>query len=294
MMAVWCMSGALLLVLLTGLSYSYPMKQVGANPASAGSNWLLLSDGFAPSRSWAASKTVSNPAQSSFQNAPAPPGYAQGSSAGPAPPASKQGISWDVAPPSPFSAGASTGPSTQQFASSGSVPQPLGLSIVSQPDASLPQYRAGELIQEQRSFEQGNSESETEEQGSLLPPPPVIYAAPPPQGFNGRPVLSGLAPYPYPNPYPYYDYMFLTGQYPPGTYTYASNSLEQGRDSWEEARYTKDNYPSTQQAENIPYKHRTVRQASIGSASHGQSGAATGQQQLYSGVGVQGSYSQLG
>ncbi|XP_035851219.1 leucine-rich repeat extensin-like protein 2 isoform X2 [Sander lucioperca] len=266
MMAVWCMSGALLLVLLTGLSYSYPMKQ-----ASAGSNWMLPSGGFAPSGSWAASKTVSNPAQSSFQNAPAPPGYAQGSSAGPAPPASKQGISWAVAPP----------------------PQPLGLNIVSRPDSSLPQYQAGELIQEQKSFEHGNSESETEEQGSI-PPPPFVYAAPPPQGFNGGLVPSGLVPYPYPNPYPYYDYMFLTGQYPPGTYTYTSNSFEQGRDSWENARYTRDNYPSTQQAKNIPYKHRTVRQASIGSASHGQSGAATGQQQLYSGVDVQGSYSQLG
>ncbi|XP_035851355.1 mucin-7-like isoform X2 [Sander lucioperca] len=170
MMAVW----ALLLVLLTGLSYSYPMKQ----------------------------------AQSSFQNAP--PGYAQGSYAGPAPPGSKQGISWAVAPPSPFSAGASTRPSTQQFASSGSAPQPLGLNIVSRPDSSLPQDQAGELIQEQKSFEHGNSESETEEQGSI-PPPPVIYAAPPPQGFNGGPVPSGLVPYPYPNPYPYYDYMFLTG-----------------------------------------------------------------------------------
>ncbi|XP_039650082.1 uncharacterized protein LOC120555463 [Perca fluviatilis] len=250
MMAVWCTAGALLLVLLTGLSYSYPMKQ----------------------------------AQSSFQNAP--PGYAQGSSAGPA---SKQGISWAVAPPSPFSAGASTGPSTQQFAASRPAPQPLGLSFVIRPDYFLPQYQAGELFQEQKSFEQGNSESENEAQGSM-PPPRFFYAAQTSQGFNGGPVPSGLVPYPYPS----YDYMFLSGLYPPGTYTYTSNSFEQGRDSWEDAHYTKDNYPSTQQAKNIPSRPRTVRQASIGSDSHGLSGAATGQQQPYSGVGVQGSYTQLG
>ncbi|XP_028460637.1 uncharacterized protein LOC114572991 isoform X1 [Perca flavescens] len=256
MMAVWCTAGALLLVLLTGLSYSYPMQQ---------------------------------------------------------------GISWAVAPPSPSSAGASTGPSTQQFASSGPAPQPLGLSNLIRPGSFLPQYQAGELLQEQksfergnsefkneaqdsipyqagelfqeqRSFERGNSESETEEQGSMPPPgfvyaAPLFYVAPPSQGFNGGP---GLVPYPYPS----YDYMFLTGQYPPGTYTYTSNSFEQGKDSRQDAHYTRDNYPSSQQAKNIPYRHRTVRQASIGSA--GPSGAATGQQQPYSGVGVKGSYSQPG
>ncbi|XP_028460638.1 uncharacterized protein LOC114572991 isoform X2 [Perca flavescens] len=227
MMAVWCTAGALLLVLLTGLSYSYPMQQ---------------------------------------------------------------GISWAVAPPSPSSAGASTGPSTQQFASSGPAPQPLGLSNLIRPGSFLPQYQAGELFQEQRSFERGNSESETEEQGSMPPPgfvyaAPLFYVAPPSQGFNGGP---GLVPYPYPS----YDYMFLTGQYPPGTYTYTSNSFEQGKDSRQDAHYTRDNYPSSQQAKNIPYRHRTVRQASIGSA--GPSGAATGQQQPYSGVGVKGSYSQPG
>ncbi|KAF1376380.1 hypothetical protein PFLUV_G00210920 [Perca fluviatilis] len=248
MMAVWCTPGTLLLVLLTGLSDSYPMQQ----------------------------------AQSSFQNAP--PGYAQGSSAGPA---SKQGIYWAVAPPSPFSAGASTGPSAQQFAASGPALRPLGLNFVIQPDYLLPQYQAGELFQEQKRFEQGNSESESEAQGSM-PPPRFVYAAQPSQGSNGGPVPSGLVPYPYPS----YDYMFLNGQYPPGTYIYTSNSFEQGRDSWEDALYTRDNYPSTQQAKNIPYRHRTVRQASIGSAS--QSGSATGQQQPYSGVGVQGSYSQPG
>ncbi|XP_028460646.1 uncharacterized protein LOC114572994 isoform X2 [Perca flavescens] len=225
MMAVWCTAtGALLLVLLTGLSYSYPMQQ---------------------------------------------------------------GISWAVAPPNPFSAGPSTGPSTQQFASSGPAFRPLGLNFVIQPDYFLPQYQAGELFQEQKIFEQGNSESENEARGSM-PPPGFVYAAQPSQGFNGGPVPSGLVPYLYPS----YDYMFLNGQYPPGTYTYTCNSFEQGRDSREDARYTRDNYPSTQQAKNIPYRRLTVRQASIGSA--GQSGAATGQQQPYSGVGVKGSYSQLG
>ncbi|KAA8583340.1 hypothetical protein FQN60_015886 [Etheostoma spectabile] len=157
-----------------------------------------------------------------------------------------QGTSWAVPPPSPFSHGAYGGPGTEKLGSSGPAPQPLG--VVSRPDSSLPQYQAGELIQEDKTFEKGNYESETLEAGSMPPPPPpVVYAAPPSPSFGGGSVQPRLVSYP--NQSPNYDYMFLTGQYPPGTYIQASKTFEQGRDSWESAHYKVDNSPSTQQAQ---------------------------------------------
>ncbi|KAK0144791.1 hypothetical protein N1851_016639 [Merluccius polli] len=41
--------------------------------------------------------------------------------------------------------------------------------------------------------------------------------------------------------YPY-DWRFLMGQYPPGTYTHSSSGLERGRDDWQENHYLRYDY----------------------------------------------------
>ncbi|KAJ3599719.1 hypothetical protein NHX12_033675 [Muraenolepis orangiensis] len=48
--------------------------------------------------------------------------------------------------------------------------------------------------------------------------------------------------------YPY-DWRLLTGQYPPGTYTHVSSSLERGRDDWQENHYLGYDYPASPQEE---------------------------------------------
>ncbi|KAG7230356.1 hypothetical protein INR49_024461 [Caranx melampygus] len=84
---------------------------------------------------------------------------------------------------------------------------------------------------------------ETEETGFLppVPPPPPL-----PVHKSAEPSFTSQ-PRPMPHPgwgfYPYYDYMFLTGQYPPGTVTHASSSFEQGRDHWQDVHYVRDHYP---------------------------------------------------
>ncbi|XP_037317400.2 basic salivary proline-rich protein 1-like [Pungitius pungitius] len=102
-----------------------------------------------------------------------------------------------------------------------------------------PQYKAGELSQFDRTFDYGNNERETEQQGGQPqpPPPPFIAQESAGQGFAGPP-----QPVPNPGygvdflPFPY-DYMFLTGQYPPGTFIHTSSSYDHGRDFWEDVRY---------------------------------------------------------
>ncbi|XP_034399794.1 MAPK-interacting and spindle-stabilizing protein-like [Cyclopterus lumpus] len=120
-----------------------------------------------------------------------------------------------------------------------------------------PMYQAGELSHFEKSFEHGDNERETEEQGRLSPPPfyEQEYAG---QSFTSQPQQHGNigeswgpnpfpGPYPFSGPYPYFDFMFMTGQYPPGTVSHASNSYEQGRDYWEDVHYVRDGQPGPQQ-----------------------------------------------
>lgn len=98
-----------------------------------------------------------------------------------------------------------------------------------------PVYQAGSLSHYEATSEDGDYMTQTEEQGFLPPPPPLPMSASAGQDFaphRSEPERWG--------PYPYYDYMFLTGQYPPGTVTYASQSNEQGRDSWQDVHYVRD------------------------------------------------------
>lgn len=152
----------------------------------------------------------------------------------------------------------------------------------------------------ENSYEQGNYESETEEQG-FQPPPPCVKVTGR-QGFTSEPQPPGLggALVEYP-----YDYMFLTGQYPPGTVSHFSSSFEQGRDSWHDTHYIRDYFPSspsTQTMDTSPTGLKvpqSIEQSSqptesFGRWHYGQGGATTGQAQPYEGGSLQGSFSQPG
>ncbi|XP_073349519.1 uncharacterized protein [Pagrus major] len=352
MMSVWVNSGALLLVMLTGVTHSYPAKQgfdpsssyssgYGAYPASAGSTSdVLYAGGYAPavSGSGAASKAVSYPASyppnvpygepsypqpsvqrqpaassyssNSFAAAPVASGYASSSSAGstgpspanyptapqepsypqpsvqrqpgpsPAQPTFSQDVDWAVAPPSPLSGdGASARPSASQFS---------GPSNVSPPRPPLPpsppQFQAGELNKYAQISEFGNSESETEEQG-FQPPPPGAQALrrqDAPSNVQPSGLDSSLVQSLYPHPT---DYLFLTGQYPPGTVTHSSSSFEQGADNYQDTHYVRYYYPASP---SIQQPSQPVRQ-SIGSTSYDQSGTVPRYNQPY---GAAGGYNQ--
>lgn len=200
-------------------------------------------------------------------------------------------IPWAVPPQFPGGK-TSTRPSAHQFVSS------HGPSYVSPPGPFLPPYQAGELSQFEKVYEHGDSDSETEEKG-LQPPPPGVQ----PLNEASTIELKQFGPRRIWVNYPY-DYMFLTGQYPPGTVTHSSHDYEQGNDYWQDAHYIRDYfpaYPSTGQVETRPAEapqhvkqpSQPVKQ-SIGSTSYGQSGAATGHDQPSGAVGPQGSYTQAG
>lgn len=93
-------------------------------------------------------------------------------------------------------------------------------------------FKGGELSTEDGSVYYGNYKSETEEQGAR-PHPPAMFAV----GAVSQPRLEfgGALPY-------YYDYRFLTGQYPRGTYTHSSVSHSHGFNDWQDAHYVRDYY----------------------------------------------------
>ncbi|XP_056899859.1 basic proline-rich protein-like isoform X2 [Takifugu flavidus] len=105
------------------------------------------------------------------------------------------------------------------------------------PPIPQPAYQGGELTHYEDSAEHGFYERESDEQGQF-PHPPHIFASPKmvsssmPHPLPPRPVLPQWGFYPY-----YYDYRFITGQYPPGTYTHASANFEHGRDAWQDVHY---------------------------------------------------------
>ncbi|KAM8726240.1 uncharacterized protein AB9X84_002757 [Acanthopagrus schlegelii] len=356
MMAVWLNAGALLLVMLTGVTYGYPAKQgfdpssfssggYGAYPASAGSTSGAM---YAPaaSGSGAASKGATYPAsypsggpsypQPSVERQPASPSYssnsyaaapvtseyASGSSAasypqpsvrrqpaassyssnsyaaapvasgyaspsfvgstGPsyAQPTFSQDVNWAMAPPSPLSGdGASSRPSASEFSGPSNVSPPR--------PPSPPQLQGGELNKYSQISEYGDSEYETEEQG-FLPAPPLPPGAPALSGeVSSGPDTRLAQPY-YPHPYPY-DYLFLTGQYPPGTITHSSSSFEQGADGYQDTHYIRYYYPASPGIEQVKMSPPAfaVQQPSqpvkksVGGTSYNPSGAATGYNRRY-------------
>ncbi|XP_076027791.1 uncharacterized protein LOC143017069 [Genypterus blacodes] len=103
------------------------------------------------------------------------------------------------------------------------------------PPPSPKDFQAGELSHAEETLEFLNEERETQDQG-IQPPPPFRRAIFRPPFPNVSPPRFGgalLLPFPY-------DYLFLTGQYPPGTLAHFSGSYEQGTDHWSDTRYEED------------------------------------------------------
>ncbi|XP_060908486.1 uncharacterized protein LOC132985233 [Labrus mixtus] len=164
--------------------------------------------------------------------APVPPGYAF------QPATIQEGpSSWAVDPPRLPSGSA-------QRVSSG--PDPLASSYVS---PYYPQYQGGELSKYEGDFEHSNSESETETSGFQPYPYFDNVQAQPQFTSDVQPPFYGRS-WPF-LPYPY-DYMFMTGQYPAGTFTHSSQSSEQGADQWQDSHYIRDHFPRNRQAEMVP------------------------------------------
>ncbi|CAK6971953.1 protein PRRC2A-like [Scomber scombrus] len=178
----------------------------------------------------------------------------------------KQDMNWAVAPLS-VSAGMERSAGTPGVGSSG----PVNVSPPIYPPPP-PAYQAGELSHLEEAFEHGDYETETEDQGFYPPPLPMQASAG--QAFTSQPLPGpGLGRY-WGGGYPYYDYMFLTGQYPPGTYTHLSFNQEQGMDNWEDAHYRR--YYPAQQTETVAVPQRSKDPRSAVKAHYGQGGAAAG------------------
>ena len=173
-------------------------------------------------------------------------------------------MNWAVAPLTSFSAGEGRSAGAYGVGSSGPV-------NVSPP--VYPAYQAGELSNLEEAFEHGNYETETEDQGFY---PSSGAGVAPMQASAGLAFTSQPQPGPsmagHWGPYPYYDYMFITGQYPPGTYTDFSASYEQGHDNWEDAHYRR--YYPAQETSAVPQIFEPVK------APHGKGVAAPGQHNL--------------
>lgn len=122
------------------------------------------------------------------------------------------------------------------------------------PEISAPanEFQGGELVSEDASVYYGNYKRETEEQGTR-PQPPALSAATS-YGSEPRPAF-GYLPY-------YYDYRFLTGQYPRGTYTHSSISHSHGLDNWRDAHYVREYYASPPEGLPQPSSHPVVNQGS--------------------------------
>ena len=112
-----------------------------------------------------------------------------------------------------------------------------------------PQFVPGELLQIESTREDGNYQSETQEQGEPPRPPPPPYA------FNSPPAPRALMPSRYGHFFPY-NWRFITGQYPPGTYTQTSTSVDSGSNNWNTNHYIGYDYPDSpveeQQMQSFP------------------------------------------
>ena len=111
-----------------------------------------------------------------------------------------------------------------------------------------PEFVPGELLNVESTTEDGHYESETRERSAPPPPPPPpsydSAAIGWPESFLGPGVLLPRASLGYFYPY---DSLFVTGQFPSGTYTHSSGSVERGSDDWQENRHVGYEHPSTEE-----------------------------------------------
>ncbi|XP_029902455.1 tyrosine-protein phosphatase non-receptor type 23-like [Myripristis murdjan] len=168
-------------------------------------------------------------------------------------PDSPPGFSWSVEP-SLFRSTEETSFGSSEMAPAPPVPGYVSPPVPDRliPPPSGPEFQPGEMSHFENHFEHGNYQRETEEQGYQPPPPGIPVPA----------ELEGFTSEPHPRPRPFwfggrypYDFMFLTGQYPPGTVTHFSSSYEHGRDHWQDAHYERIHEPfsaSEEQSQTYP------------------------------------------
>lgn len=143
---------------------------------------------------------------------------------------------------------------------------------------SAPQYHAGDLASYEGSYEHGDSESETHGQGYSSPvsvhaPSDHVYVSESqPSGLgavSGVGALGGFGAIGgfggWPGASYLYDYMFMTGQYPPGTLTHSSESYEQGADHFQDVHYQRYYIPSytITELQPAPVMQAPVKQAPV-------------------------------
>ncbi|CAK6971955.1 Hypothetical predicted protein [Scomber scombrus] len=281
MMTAWLISGASLFALLIVDTCCLPVKQGPKSSASQNYNDVAPFAGSSqigvqrePAASFGSSSS-SGPALSGYRGGSVRLNPASSAHSGAAFQPSSGDMNWAVAPLS-VSAGMERSAGTPGVGSSG----PVNVSPPIYPPPP-PAYQAGELSHLEEAFEHGDYETETEDQGFYAPPPLPMQASAG-QAFTSQPLTgSGLGRYwggGYRGGYPYYDYMFLTGQYPPGTYTHLSFNQEQGMDNWEDAHYRR--YYPAQQTETVavPQRSKDPRPALKHpvKAHYGHGGAAAG------------------
>lgn len=97
-----------------------------------------------------------------------------------------------------------------------------------------PVYHGGDLSGYEGSYEHGDAMSETGGHGYVAPSPMMQEAAV--QQYASS-LQSGSDMTGTWGVHPLYDYMFMTGQYPPGTITHSASSLEQGSDNFADVHY---------------------------------------------------------
>ena len=127
-----------------------------------------------------------------------------------------------------------------------------------------PEYQAGELSQFEQTSESGFYQTETEDEGFLPPPLPMQLSAGQAESSMGGRWFPFL-------PYPY-DYMFVTGQYPPGTFSHSISSSEQGSDNWEDVHYMRNPASSSTGAQSF----KALRSPGHGGAAAGVSAPSGG------------------
>ncbi|CAK6962822.1 hypothetical protein KUCAC02_004220 [Scomber scombrus] len=249
-----------------------PYSGAGAAPYSGAGAAPYSGAGAAP-YSGAGAAPYSGAGAAPYSGAGAAPysgaGAAPYSGAGAARQPNLRDMNWAVAPLSTFSAGEERSAGAYGVGSSG----PVNVSPAIYPPP--PAYQAGEMSNLEEAFEHGNYETETEDQGFYSPPRPM-------QAFAGQAFTSQPRPGPgmggYWGRYPYYDYMFVTGQYPPGTYTDFSVSNEQGLDNWEDAHYRRYYPAQVTKTSAVPQNFEDPRPAV--KAPYGKGGAAAGRHNL--------------
>ncbi|XP_074530537.1 uncharacterized protein LOC141793629 [Halichoeres trimaculatus] len=232
MMASQVFSGALLFAMLFVHVYCIPVKSgFDVTPTYGGSHTNAAPSGYgASSHGSSAGASDKGFAQPAVQGPSASiVGYSGSAVAGPSPGSmvmsgtgyqqGPQDVDWTIQPLS-FLSG-NDGYSTSE--AMGPAYSSYG-----------PAYQGGDLSGYEGSYEHGDSMGEMGGHGYVAPSPMMQEAAMHQytSALQSGAELGGTW-----GVHPLYDYMFMTGQYPPGTITHSASSYEQGRDNFADVHY---------------------------------------------------------